>query len=202
MTEMYAKEITGLFFHTNSEDVFYTFVYHTLNNMLELEISICRGLYEGGLDYPYEYKYNRMQVGYICDKIDVIKEEHKDIYQAYIFSKLVSVIDSKVLKTKIIWKCMRITDYYFEFENVIDIQSEELKACNELPCNPIADYRKTRMIILSDTELSKQMDIIEAELETLKSDIVYQKKLIDICQYLELDLKLPSNAIDCIGEYL
>jgi hypothetical protein len=194
--------VTGLFFHTNSEETFYTFRKYKKTGFIEMELGVCPGINDIG-SYEYSYLYaNRYNLIYICQKYE---EFIKNPLYATLYK--LSLILSKPgnrLITKIIWKCIRITKEYEEFEyedknedNLIEtewyykdeakqiIYQNRLEKCFELVCD------------ILETEYKN----IQLDIYLYNQDIKYQNQLINIVSIIRNSC-LDDNSVETIGKYL
>ena len=197
------KIVSGLFFHTNSVDTYYTFVNYE-NKYIEMEIATCDGLYDTYFSYQYEYKNNRDSVGYVCDTYENFMKNDV-LRMLYAFSMVLSK-PGPCLNTRIIWKCMYLSRQYEKFDEEPYYDLEQF-------VEPLYDMRSTDGTYISELKFNKLFDLIcdmledhstklEIDIKNLENDIKYQDDISEITFLLDSKMNIPSNVVETIGKYM
>ena len=186
--------ITGLLFHTNSDETYYTFIFHPDTSILELEIAQCPGIYDGAMDFQIDYEINRTVLGYMCDTmVNVMKNEI--LYKLYTFSKILSIPSPNKLTTKIIWKCMRFTKKYLEFD--VNICKTPIIPVYDVGFDHITKIRTIKLAKLVNDQLEEEINAIETDLACLEKVIDQQKMKTDAFMEGYKDI-FPDDILDRI----
>lgn len=180
-------EISGLLFHTNSLDTYYTFVRHVEKGLIEFEICKCLGINDGAADYQWEYENNRLTVGRIINTVEWFRND-KVLNQLYTMSLMFSDPNPHTLKTRIIWKCLRVSDSFEEFNvkydgfiSFVDNPSScffHYQQQDEL----IDNNRLQRLVELGKDELEKQITVLENDVSTLEEEVEHQSCIEECCK--------------------
>lgn len=192
--------VTGLFFHTNSEETFYTFKKDNKTNLIEMEMAVSPGLYDSYASYQDSYYHYRQTLICICDTFDKFIQ-NPILHLLYKLSLVVSEPSDR-LKTKIIWKCLRLTDKYEEFYpegNKLFLISSWYK--NIEAHEIINQNRLERVFRLVCNSLKVEYDTIIENIAKCKKDIEYQKHITSIVHGLR-KTTLDDNCIEVIGKFL
>lgn len=197
------KIVSGLFFHTNSVDTYYTFVNYE-NKYIEMEIATCVGVYDTYFSYQYEYRNNRNGVGYVCDTYDNFMKDDV-LRMLYAFSLVLSKPGPR-LNTRIIWKCMYFSKHYevFEEEPYYDLErfDEPIYDTRSVDGTYIPDIKFNRLFDLICEMLEDTVLKIEIDLDKLGKDIEYQDEISEITFLLDSKMNIPSNVVETIGKYM
>ena len=191
-------EITGLLFHTNSNETYYIFTYYNDVDMLELEISQCTGINEGGCDYQFDSENNRHVIGYVCDTLENIKKD-PILHKLYIYSRIVSIPSPDTLKTKIIWKGLRITKQYLEFP--IQIWGGTMEPVYDISFQYIGQVRLQRLDKVINESIEQEIKQLSKDIEEIERDVKHQT-LINAFKEINDDKIFTEDILECIEKYI
>lgn len=193
--------ITGLFFHTNSLETFY--VFRKYSEFIDLEISVCPGLYDNPLSYQDSYNQCRMQIAHICKKEEEFLE-NPILNILYKISYLLSIPGSN-LKTLIIWKCIRTTNNYEEF-NLENEDESNIKECEEYFSSDgielIPQNRLEQLFKLTCANLIQEHRFVTSKIKECLKDINYQEFITKTITMFNKHTILNDNHLEQIGTYL
>lgn len=194
--------VTGLFFHTNSAETFY--VFRKYSEFIDLEISVCPGLYDNPLSYQDSYNECRMLIAHICKKKDEFLE-NPILNLLYKISYQLSIPGSN-LKTLIIWKCLRTTGNFEEFNFENEHDESNLKECEEYFSSDaielIPQNRLEQLFKITCANLITEHRLITSGIRKCIKDIDYQNFIIQTIVMLSTNTSLNDNHLEQIGTYL
>lgn len=194
---------SGLFFHTNSEETFYTFRRHHDSDIIEMEMALCPGLYEVSASYQELYHYTRAFRIYICKKYDDFIQ-NPILCLLYKLSLILSQPCINKLRTRIIWKCLRLSNDYEEFE-LDDIKKEQIEICEWYSSTHAEDIisqnRLEKVFELACSVIIEEHERILIDINNYLEDIEYQEQLYTIVNKLR-KTELTDNALEVVGKFL
>lgn len=168
-----------------------------------MEMGECPGILETPAPYQDLYQYAQNNRIYICKKYqDFI--QNPILHTLYKLSLILSETSANKMKTKIIWKCLRLTNKYEEFDlEEIDPETlEELEWYSTTHDEEIINQlRLEKVFELASSFIEEEFKKILTDIHNYREDLEYQKRILTIVNTLR-KTALNDNTLDVVGQFL